>query len=88
MYIFLGVLAPFVGFNTVNGRYCCNEKKVDPELLKAGFNTVNGRYCCNAYRMVVSAYIVCFNTVNGRYCCNGAAGDSVCSSVWFQYRKR
>ena len=37
------------GFNTVNGKYCCNIQ-VDTKsigLCEVRFNTVNGRYCCN-----------------------------------------
>ena len=37
------------GFNTVNGKYCCNLKgKARVPLAHASsFNTVNGKYCCN-----------------------------------------
>ena len=37
-----------LGFNTVNGKYCCN---LESDEVQAGFvqrfNTVNGKYCCN-----------------------------------------
>ena len=38
-----------LGFNTVNGKYCCNCQENQnswAELLC--FNTVNGKYCCNS----------------------------------------
>ena len=37
------------GFNTVNGKYCCNGLKMDFEetFSSLSFNTVNGKYCCN-----------------------------------------
>ena len=36
-------------FNTVNGKYCCNEAKTTKtsKTAQLGFNTVNGKYCCN-----------------------------------------
>ena len=37
-----------LGFNTVNGRYCCNEEgEAKQTKSTVNFNTVNGRYCCN-----------------------------------------
>ena len=35
------------GFNTVNGKYCCNERANPMENDLIRFNTVNGKYCCN-----------------------------------------
>ena len=36
------------GFNTVNGKYCCNlYVPVTVYGRDNGFNTVNGKYCCN-----------------------------------------
>ena len=38
-----------IGFNTVNGKYCCNGGKdvIGVGVDVPGFNTVNGKYCCN-----------------------------------------
>ena len=36
-----------VGFNTVNGKYCCNTTIIEDGKLMECFNTVNGKYCCN-----------------------------------------
>ena len=38
-----------LGFNTVNGKYCCNAVVADTlvDLVVKSFNTVNGKYCCN-----------------------------------------
>ena len=38
------------GFNTVNGKYCCNLSAVKNmnTLSYEGFNTASGKYCCNA----------------------------------------
>ena len=37
-------------FNTVNGKYCCNDSKESEASMYYAdrFNTVNGKYCCNA----------------------------------------
>ena len=62
-----------LGFNTVNGKYCCNLKQVDEQAntYVLGFNTVNGKYCCNLESDEVQAgFVQRFNTVNGKYCCN------------------
>ena len=62
------------GFNTVNGKYCCNftiHKEWLDKLKR--FNTVNGKYCCNdwdAKNVITNVSEDCFNTVNGKYCCN------------------
>ena len=37
-----------VGFNTVNGKHCCNEQDTRKvQLTKISFNTASGKYCCN-----------------------------------------
>ena len=38
-----------LGFNTVNGKYCCNYivNNTVTLVVRDGFNTVNGKYCCN-----------------------------------------
>ena len=36
------------GFNTVNGKDCCNLQVIKAtQATASGFNTVNGKYCCN-----------------------------------------
>ena len=38
------------GFNTVNGKDCCNNAvAVLVEMAFIGFNTVNGKDCCNTF---------------------------------------
>lgn len=66
------------GFNTVNGRYCCNCLKIKQRLGEMkSFNTVNGRYCCNksASKDTFVINVTGFNTVNGKYCCNCGMAD-------------
>ena len=42
-------LGATAGFNTVNGKYCCNVEllKKEYDVVDDRFNTVNGKYCCN-----------------------------------------
>ena len=36
------------GFNTVNGKYCCNVNLMAVvTLIVLSFNTASGKYCCN-----------------------------------------
>ena len=60
-------------FNTVNGKYCCNDKLDALIGLTDGFNTVNGKYCCNAFASYNTEAYDRFNTVNGKYCCNSGS---------------
>ena len=62
-----------VSFNTVNGKYCCNQQVAGMlfDVAWMSFNTVNGKYCCNQWvKLRIMFAIHCFNTVNGKYCCN------------------
>ena len=59
------------GFNTVNGKYCCNLQWGLFKLPMKSFNTVNGKYCCNVEKYDNNlGMLLSFNTVNGKYCCN------------------
>ena len=62
-----------LGFNTVNGKGCCNVKDSNKNATADydSFNTVNGKGCCNedANRNSDVKYDG-FNTVNGKGCCN------------------
>ena len=40
-------------FNTVNGKYCCNEAIMLNRTEHEGFNTVNGKYCCNNLAKII-----------------------------------
>ena len=62
----------YIGFNTVNGKYCCNAVITVATISIDRFNTVNGKYCCNLHTIVHNLLPskICFNTVNGKYCCN------------------
>ena len=43
-----------LGFNTVNGKYCCNCVGYDYDgNHNVCFNTVNGKCCCNVYSVVL-----------------------------------
>ena len=60
------------GFNTVNGRCCCNNLQRGPTswyLLRTRFNTASGRYYCNLTQQLekLSLSPSSFNTVNGKY---------------------
>ena len=82
-----------MGFNTVNGRYCCNVAVLMiVHLVKKplSFNTTSGKYCCNAkLQEMGELMLLSFNTVNGKYCCNKEV-DSFTNDKEeeFQYRKR
>ena len=63
------------GFNTVNGKYCCNNAlQLSPSMIRQlSFNTVNGKYCCNSRVWKASIYAVLKasfgkpQTVNGKF---------------------
>ena len=79
-----------MGFNTVNGKYCCN-LFLEHKGLKGlkSFNTVNGKYCCNNEKFKTINDAGSFNTVNGKYCCNvEKAFEDAKTKDRFQYRKR
>ena len=46
------------GFNTVNGKGCCNELKMITMVYNyvLSFNTVNGKGCCNSVPQKASIY--------------------------------
>ena len=81
-----------MGFNTVNGKGCCNVSIAvnESSKMEGGFNTVNGKGCCNTpvaphhYEL----HVVSFNTVNGKGCCNLIKLKSSTTLETFQYRKR
>mgnify|MGYP007098770458 CR=1 FL=1 len=73
----------FFGFNTVNGKDCCNLTRKLKQLTVYCFNTVNGKYCCNKMDSILNPtwILCCFNTVNGKYCCNAKRESKLMESI-------